>query len=144
MAPAADRLGMTLVSAVVDHADQFLAAFATIERERADGLIVEANGLTARDNGRIVQFTARVRLPAAAARRPFAEAGGLMSYGAEVPANFRRAAVHADKIFKGASPAELPIEQPSKFELVINLKTAKSLGVRIPRSLLLRADEVIQ
>jgi putative ABC transport system substrate-binding protein len=144
MAAAADRMRVTLVPAVVDEEDQFRAAFATIERERADGLVVEANGLTSRYNGLIAQFTARRRVPAIAGRRTFTEAGGLMSYGPDVVANFRRAAVYADKILKGVKPADLPVEQPAKFELVINLKMAKSLGVTIPPSLQLRADEMIQ
>jgi putative ABC transport system substrate-binding protein len=144
MAPAADRLRVKLVPAVVDHEDQFAAAFATIDRERADGLIVESNGLTSRYVRLIIQFMTRSRVPAAGYSRVFTEGGGLMSYGPDVRANFRRAAIYADKIFKGAKPADLPVEQPSKFELVINLKTARTLGVTIPSPLLARVDEVIQ
>ena len=144
MAPAADRLRVTLVPAVVERQDQLVAALAAIERERVDGLIVETNGLTARHDELIVQFTARSRVAAAAGRQAFAQAGGLLSYGPDIPANFRRAAIYADKIFKGAKPGDLPVEQPSKFELVINLKMAKRLGQTVPPSLLLRADEVIQ
>ncbi len=144
MAQAADRLRVTLLPAVVDHEDQFVAAFAAIGRERADGLIVEGNGLTSRRVQLIVQFAAKSRVPAAAGSGSFAEAGGLMSYGSNVPANFRRAATYADKILKGAKAAELPVEQPTKFDLVINLKTAKALGLTIPPSLLQRADQVIE
>jgi putative tryptophan/tyrosine transport system substrate-binding protein len=118
-------LRVTLVPAVVDHVDRFVAAFATIQRERADRLIVEGNGITSRHAGLIIQFTVQNRVPAAGHSRTFAEPGGLVGYGPDVSANFRRAAIYADKIFKGAKPADLPVEQPTKFELVINLKTAK-------------------
>jgi ABC-type uncharacterized transport system substrate-binding protein len=144
MAPAADRLRVTLLPAVVDHEDQFPATFATIERERADGLVVEANGLTSRYNGFIAQFTARSGVPAIAGRRTFPEAGGFKSYGPDVTDNFRRAAIYADKILKGAKPADLPVQQPTKYELVINAKSAKALGLTIPPSLLLRADQVLE
>ena len=93
---------------------------------------------------RIAEFSLRNRLPAIYNKTAFAEAGGLMTYGARFPDLFRRAASYVDKILKGAKPADLPVEQPTKFELVINLKTAKALGLTIPQSLLLRADEVIQ
>jgi putative tryptophan/tyrosine transport system substrate-binding protein len=144
MAPAADRLHVKLLPAVVDREDQFVAAFAAIGREHADGLIVEQNGLTSRYLRVIIQFAAKSRVPAAAGSRAFAEDGGLMSYGPNVPANFRRAATYVDKILKGANPGDLPVEQPTKFELVINLKTAKALGLTIPPSLLQRADQVIE
>jgi len=144
MAPAADRLHVTLLPAVVDREDQFAAAFAAIGRERADGLIVEQNGLTSRYLRLIVQFAAKSRVPSAAGSTAFSQDGGLMSYGPNVPANFRRAAIFVDKILKGANPGDLPIEQPTKFELVINLKTAKAIGLTIPPSLLQRADQVIE
>jgi putative ABC transport system substrate-binding protein len=92
----------------------------------------------------IADFTVKNRLPAISAFRPFADFGGLMSYGPDLEEFFRRCATYVDKILKGAKPGDLPIEQPRKFELVINMKTAKALGLTIPQSLLLRADEVIQ
>ena len=93
---------------------------------------------------RILQLAAQRRLPVMADQRGFVEDGALMAYGPSVPDLFRRAATYVDKIFKGAKPGDLPVEQPTKFELVINLKTAKALGVTMPPSLLLLADEVIQ
>jgi len=144
MAPAANRLQVTLLPAVVNREEEFGAAFAAIERQRADGLIIEGNGINFRRVRLIVDFTAKGRVPAAAGSREVAEAGGLMAYGPNVSANFRRAATYVDKILKGAKPADLPVEQPTKFELVINLKTAKALGLTIPPSLLQRADHVIE
>jgi putative ABC transport system substrate-binding protein len=144
MAPAANRLQVTLLPAVVNREEEFGAAFAAIERQRADGLIIEGNGINFRRARLIVDFTAKSRMPAAAGSREVTEAGGLMAYGPNVAANFRRAATYVDKIFKGAKPADLPIEQPTKFEFVINLKTAKALGLTIPPSLLARADQVIE
>ena len=92
----------------------------------------------------IVDFTATQRMPAIFNRRKLVEAGGLMSYGANIADMYRRAATYVDKILKGAKPADLPVEQPTKFELVINLKTAKALGLTVPQSILIRADHVIQ
>jgi putative ABC transport system substrate-binding protein len=92
----------------------------------------------------LVEFATKSRLPAIYPQRNYAEAGGLMSYGSNFDANYHRAAIYVDKILKGARPGELPIEQPTKFEMVVNLKTAKALGLTIPQSLLLRADEVIR
>jgi len=94
--------------------------------------------------GQIAEMALRNRLPAASIQRELADAGFLLSYGADIRDLYRRAAVFVDKIFKGAKPADLPVEQPTKFELVINLKTAKALGVEVPTSLLQRADEVIE
>ncbi len=93
---------------------------------------------------RFLDFAAKRRLPAMYAWREFVEAGGLMAYGPSIASNYRRAATYVDKILKGAKPADLPVEQPMRFELVINLKTAKALGLTIPQSILFRADEVIR
>src|SRR5438132_336753 len=94
--------------------------------------------------GQIAEMALRNRLPAASVQRELAEAGFLLTYGADLRDLYRRSAVFVDKIFKGAKPADLPVEQPTKFELVVNLKTAKALGVEVPASLLLRADQVIE
>jgi putative ABC transport system substrate-binding protein len=99
---------------------------------------------TVRHRLRIIDFAAATRLPAIYEDRVFADAGGLLSYGPSVQNNCRRAATYVDKILRGAKPAELPVEQPTKFELIINLKTAKALGLEVPPSLLARADEVIE
>ena len=140
---AAQTLGVTLVPAeFTPH--QYTHAFTLISRARADALFVGPNPATYNDRALIVDFAARTRLPSIFANRESVEAGGLMSYGASNRDNFRRAATYVDKILKGAKPADLPVEQPTKFELVINLKTAKALGLTIPPSLLGRADEVIQ
>jgi putative ABC transport system substrate-binding protein len=96
------------------------------------------------ERARIVGLAASYRLPAAYPEREYVQAGGLMSYGTNLANNFRRAATYVDKILKGVKPADLPVEQPTKFELVINLKTAKSLGLTIPQSVLLRAEKVIE
>jgi ABC-type uncharacterized transport system substrate-binding protein len=144
MAPAADRLRVTLLPAIASREDQLVTAFETIGRERADGLIVELNGINTRLRMRIVQFAAKARLPAVSGFRGFAADGGLLSYSPNVSEQSWRAAAYVDRIFRGAKASDLPIEQPTKFELVINLKTAKALGLTIPQSVLLRADEIIQ
>jgi putative ABC transport system substrate-binding protein len=120
------------------------SAFAAMTRERAGALIVLLDGMFADHRARISDLAARHRLPAVYGSHDFAEAGGLMVYGSSFVDRHRRAATFVDKILKGAKPADLPIEQPTKFELMINLKTAKALGLTIPQSLLLRADQVIE
>jgi putative ABC transport system substrate-binding protein len=122
--------------------NEFDAAFAAMAKERVGALLVLADPVFY--STRLADLAARSRLPAAYGLRETVEAGGLMSYGPRSPDLWRRAAAYVDKILKGANPAELPVEQPTKFELVINLKTAKVLGLTIPQSVLLRADEVIQ
>jgi len=119
-------------------------AFAGAARDRADAVLVAAHPFFNVHRDRIVSLALRHRLPALYDFRDFVEAGGLMCYGTDMKAIFHRLATYVDKILKGAKPADLPVEQPTKFELVINLKTAKALGLTIPQSLLLRADEVIQ
>jgi len=113
-------------------------------RRTAQAVLVPGDLFTERHKDQIIALTAKHRLPTISALRSFVDAGGLMSYGVERTILFRRAAEYVDKILRGAKPAELPIEQPTKFELVVNLKTAKALGITIPQSILLRADEVIR
>jgi len=141
---AAHALGLRLQRVEARGPDDLEGAFAAMKRERANALFVPADIIFARHAQRIADLAARNRLPAMYGFREHAEAGGLMSYAADFAVMFRRAAVYVDKILKGAKPADLPIEQPTKFELVINLKTAKALGLTIPQSLLVRADEIIQ
>ena len=119
-------------------------AFAAMMREAAGGLVVLPDPMFVSQPRRIVELVARSRLPTIYAFREFVGAGGLMSYGVNLPDSYRCAARYVDKILKGAKAADLPVEQPTKFELVINLKTAKTLGLTIPQSILIRADEVIQ
>ena len=110
----------------------------------ADALFVVDDPLLIEDRARIVDFARKSRLPAMYGLKQFVEAGGLMSYGADIIASYRQAAVLVDKILKGAKPGDLPVEQPTKFELVINLKTAKAIGITVPPAALARADRVIQ
>ena len=124
--------------------DEFDRAFSAMTKERAEALIVFPSPMLFNERRRIVNLATKHRLPSMFAAREFVELGGLMSYGASITDLIRRAATYVDKILKGAKPADLPVEQPTKFELVINLKTAKALGLTIPQSLLGRADEVIQ
>jgi putative ABC transport system substrate-binding protein len=113
-------------------------------RERAQALVMQGDSVLFNYRGRIAEMALRNRLPAASIQRELAEAGFLLTYGADIRDLYRRSAIFVDKIFKGAKPADLPVEQPTKFELVINLKTAKALGLDVPPSLLARADEVIE
>jgi len=140
---AARRLGVALKLLEVRNADDLIRVFAVLEKERPDGLTMLFDALTTGYRGLVGDFAKKQKLPTVFGAREFAEAGGLMSYSPDVAEGFRRAAGYVDKILKGAKPSDLPVEQPTKFELVINLKTAKALGLSIPRSLL-RADEIIQ
>jgi putative ABC transport system substrate-binding protein len=115
-----------------------------MEKERTEALIVTPSPLFTSERSRIVDSVGRGRLSAMFFSREFVDAGGLMSYGPSFPESYRRAATYVDKILKGAKPADLPIEQPTKFEFVINLKTAKQMGVNIPPNVLARADKVIR
>ena len=142
---AARALGLQLHVVEVRRADELDTAFAAMTREGADALIVLSDpALMDPLLGRVTDLAATHRLPAMYNWKMYVEAGGLMSYGPSLPGSHRRAATYVDKILKGANPADLPVEQPTKFELVINLKTAKALGLTIPLSLLGRADEVIE
>jgi putative tryptophan/tyrosine transport system substrate-binding protein len=141
---AAVRLGVTLESVEVRRFDDFDGAFAGMTRSRVGGVIVFPDPLTVKHRQRIAELATQHRLPTAYQDRESVEVGGLLSYGLSFFESARRAAYFVDKILKGAKPAELPVEQPTKFELVINLKTAKALGLTIPRSLLLRADQIIE
>jgi putative ABC transport system substrate-binding protein len=135
---------MTLHVADVRQPAELGAAFETMRREQADALLILADPLLFAERLQIVQLAARHRLPAIYETRLFPEAGGLLSYGPLNQERFARMAVYVDRILRGARPGDLPIEQPSKFELVINLKTAKALGATIPASVLRRADQVIE
>ena len=141
---AADKLGIVLQLQPVNDPDQFEHAFTTIVAARAQALVVVVDPLTVRYRGRIVELATTNQLPAMYGFREFVDVGGLIAYGVNVPYLCRRAAVYVDKIVKGATPADLPVEQPTRFELVINLKTAKTLGLEIPPMLLARADDVIE
>jgi putative tryptophan/tyrosine transport system substrate-binding protein len=141
---AARMLGMTLQALEVRTSDDFDRAFAAITRERPDALLLTGDLMHQVHIRRIIDFAAQMRLPAVYQLRENVVAGGLMSYGASIPELFRHSALYVDKILKGAKPADLPIEQPMKFDLVVNLKTAQALGLTIPASLLFQADEVIQ
>jgi len=141
---AGRALTLDLHSLEVRSGGDFPRIFNTIPKGRPEALIVLEDPVIFNHRAPIVEFAARARLPAIYALREFVEIGGLMSYGYDLSDVSRRGAAIVDKILKGAKPADLPVEQPTKFELVINLKTAKALGLAIPPSLLLQADEVIQ
>src|ERR1700730_10486850 len=141
---AAHSLGVQLQAVEARRPADLERAFAAMTRERAGAFFVPWDGFFLVHLARIVQLAAKTRLPAMYGHRGYVDAGGLACYGPSARESFRQAAVYVDKILKGAKPADLPVEQPTKFELVINLKTAKALGLTIPPSLLGRADEVIQ
>jgi putative ABC transport system substrate-binding protein len=141
---AARSLGLQLQAVDVRAPEDFETAFATVTAAHAMGVVVIPDPMYFSQRQRIADLALKNRLPTVFARRENAEAGGLVSYGPSLPDQFRHATSYVDKIFKGAKPADLPVEQPTKFELVINLKTAKALGITIPQALLLRADKVVQ
>jgi putative ABC transport system substrate-binding protein len=141
---AARALGVRLQFLEARGPADFDRAFSDMTRARAGALTVLTSNMLLGERRRLVDLAAKNRLPAVYTWREFVDAGGLMSYGADLADSFRRAATYVDKILKGARPGDLPIEQPTKFELVINLKTAKALGLTIPPSLLARADQIIE
>ena len=141
---AARAVGVRAQLLDVRKPEDFAPAFDVAISQHADGLIVGQEGLLQANRKLIAELAEKHRLPAIYRSMEFIDVGGLMAYGPSYPDLYRRAATYVDKIFKGAKPADLPVEQPTKFELIINLKTAKALGLTIPQALLLRADEVIQ
>jgi putative ABC transport system substrate-binding protein len=141
---AGRMLGITIVSIQLSEGSDAARTFTEIRRARAEAVTVLSDPVVVHRRAEITQLAARYRLPAIYALREFVEDGGLMSYATNLDDQWYRAARYVDKILKGAKPSELPIEQPAKFELVINIKTAKALGLTIPQTLLIRADHVIQ
>ncbi len=139
---AARALGLTIRSWEIRGADDFEKVFAALNKQPPDGLYVTGGTLMNINRKRIVGFALKSRLPSVYGDRRAVEAGGLMSYGADLVDSYRRVAYFVDRILKGAKPADLPVEQPTKFELVINLKTAKQIGLTIPPNVLARADKV--
>lgn len=144
MGPISARLGLELLRRPVHGAADFPGAFETAVRDGAEALIVVDDALITTHRVDILERAARHALPVVSLYRPIAEAGGLLAYGPNIPAMYRRAAHYVDTILKGAKPGELPIEQPTKFDLYINLKTAKALGLTIPPTIIQLADEVIE
>ena len=125
-------------------ADDLTRGFETVRLQQVDAVVVGNDTVTHANRQQIIDLAAKHRVPAVYATKEFIEAGGLMVYAVDYADLYRRAAVYVDKIFRGAKPADLPVQQPTKFELVINLKTAKALGLTVPASILARADEVIE
>jgi len=140
----AARLGLTLIVAEIERVEQWDEALAAVSREHADALLVSGFAAAREHAPRVVAFAAQHRLPAAYAFPESVEAGGLVSYSIDFLDLNRRAAVYVDRILRGAKPADLPVEQPTRFELNLNLKTARALSITIPQSVLLRADRLIE
>jgi ABC-type uncharacterized transport system substrate-binding protein len=140
---AARGLGITLHSHEVQGPHDFVAAFAAIAEEHPDALLVLQDAVTMQQQDEIIAFAIRQRLPSIYQGKAWAQAGGLISYGEDLAAMYRRAAYYVDRIFKGAKPADLPVEQATKFEMVLNRRTAKAIGLTIPDSILAIADDVI-
>jgi putative ABC transport system substrate-binding protein len=141
---AGRSFGMTLLSFEVTHPDALEAAFNGMARDGANGVFVFPNSITTTFGRRIADFAIKRRLPSVAGVRELAEAGALLAYGPDRKENYRRAAVFVHQVLNGARPGDLPIQQPTKFELIVNARTARALGVTIPQPLLLRADQVIE
>ena len=141
---SARGMGLTIRLSEVRDPTDFDRAFSAMAREGVNGLMVAAGTLTSTHRKRIVDLALKSRIPAMYGERSFVEVGGLMSYAANFVEQYRRAAVYVDKVLKGTKPADIPVEQPTKFELVINLKTAKQIGLTIPQSVLYQADKVIK
>jgi len=139
---AARQIGLQIQLVIVNGPDDFEAAFAAMARERAGAVIVQP--IFFAHNRRIADLAARHRLPTVSDLRPFAEAGNLMAYGSNIRDNPHRLAAYVDRILKGATPAELPVEQPTRVEFVINMRTARALGLAVPPAFLVRADHVIE
>ena len=144
MTDAAFRSNISVVVAEVTRVEDFPKAFATIRSAHPDALAVVNEAMISTHGAKVIEFAATTRLPAIYDNGEMARLGGLLAYGPVFIEHYALAAVYVDKILKGAKPAELPVQQPARFELIINMKTAKSLGLTIPQALLLRADEVIQ
>jgi putative ABC transport system substrate-binding protein len=140
---AARSLGVTLQSVEIRTADDFERAFASVLKGRAEALVVGRGQFLFTHQRGVVDFALKNRLPSINAWKDPVSAGGLIAYGVNIPQVYRRAAYYVDRILRGTKPGDLPVERPTKFDLVVNLKTAKALGLTIPQSLLQRADEVI-
>jgi len=143
MESVAPSLGLRVMSHVVKKSADIDDAFVAVTRAHVAAVVVMADPLVVGEKAHVVKAAAAHRVPAIYGFREFVDAGGLMSYGANLADLWRRAATYVDRILKGAKPADLPVEEPRKFELIINLKSAKALGLTVPQSLLLRADQVI-
>ncbi len=141
---AAQKLNIKVLPAEARTAQEIDRAFSVMTRERAGAVIIAVDGFFIQQGRQIADLAAKQRLPSMSGSREYVEAGGLVSYGQNLADNFRRAATYVDKIFKGAKPGDLPVEQPTTFELFINRKAAKALGITIPQSILVRADKVIE
>jgi putative tryptophan/tyrosine transport system substrate-binding protein len=141
---AAQTLNLQIQSVAAQGSAGLAEALAAIATAKIEGLLVFPDPLTFSNQEAITKFALANKIPALYGAKEFVGIGGLMSYGPSYPAMFRRGAYYVDRILKGANPADLPVEQPTKFELIINLKTAKALGIEVPATLLARADEVIE
>jgi putative ABC transport system substrate-binding protein len=141
---AARMLSLEVVTLEIRRAEDIALAFEALVEGRAQALYVSPDALVITNRARIHTLAMGMRLPTMYASRDYVEAGGLMSYGPNYPNLFRRAAEYVDKILRGAKPGDIPVEQPTKFDLVVNLTTAKALGITVPPTLLARADEVIE